>query len=282
MGFNLKSIAKNFNAVQPNKSTSTEKEVCFNSTEAKFTISAELGKIMGLRSGDYVQFHNNSFELDRLIIERAEPIVDFCTEKGLDIDSDEARKAIYEEGLVWLVSKAQPVYDKFGKPLMVSVRMSDKEKMEYIAENGAEVVSDPTMLEILLNRAQSAGVTVEVELDEEGNEVYTEQGINTLISFIELGDVEFPTQVKFPGGKLASSSKTITSGCNLSASDNAVWTQVKSNLTEKEALSVNRIFKYADRIENIEWFNGFENVTLKGYVIEFLEDRPVTRIGQKA
>lgn len=226
------------------------------STKGKFTITAPVSKALGLASGDYVMFFNNFGPIEAAIAERNEDIVAFCDENGLDIESVAAHDAIIKEFGAWAIAKGVQRLDKKGMPVMVSDRWTKSDKKEYLAANFEELIA-PKKAEIL------EAMGVEDATDEE---------------LIDAAVDSFnPMTEDYSGAKASNISGQNGIGVQLSFTDSAIWGSLKKDCDDPT--KINRNYKVClDECEVIKYNNGYQDVDVKTYPIEFTEDTtPIVR-----
>lgn len=252
-----KKVSFGFNAVVAGQKTNgnNEPQLIANSTKGKFTLTAAVSRAMGIAVGEYVQFVNNIAEIEAAIVAGNDDIKAIAEELGVDISTREGQIAVVEACTQWGIVKGQPIVDKFGKPVMVSARLTEDEKRAFIADNAEAILAANRDALIERNGGQDA--------DDE-----------TLLGLIGLDEVEYPKVPGFNGAKTASTSNATGVGLQLGFTDSNVWCSLKSDLGD-EATKKNRIYNVLLDEAVKTFVDGKERVI---YPIEFKEDAdPITR-----
>ena len=224
-----------------------------NSTAGKFTITPPVSKILGVASGDYVQFFNNISSIEAAIADRNEDLVTWCADNGLDIESYEGQKAIVKEFGAWYVAKGVELFDAKGAPKMVSERVSKESKLEYLKENAAAIVE--ANRDALLER-----LGVEDATDEE------------LIASLTIEDVASPLVPEFSGSKASNVSGMVGVGVQVTFTDSSIWNTLKEDLGDDKT-NINRVFDVLlEEPEMLEFHNGKETIEVRALPFAFKED----------
>ena len=253
-----------FSAVQNGMKSSVvaaEPRLIANSTSGKLVITSPVSKALNLAPGEYLAFVNNIPALEKAVIERIPDVVAFAEENGIDINTAEGQNEIIEKCTVWAIYKGIAKKDKTGNSVLVSDRWSKDDKAAYIDGHKEELVEK--LHDVLVER-------------NDGNDA----DVDTLAEFIDVEDIETPKVPEFIGAKTATTSNATGVGCQLNVTDTAIWNQLKSDMKDKTA--ENRVFevKLKDAIKTTI-NNGYENVDVTAYPIEFLADEPKIVRGDK-
>ena len=260
MAMNLgNKVSFGFSAVVAGQKTSgnNEPQLIANSTKGKFTVTSPVTRAMGVAVGEYIQFVNNISQIEAAINEGGDDVKDIAAQLGVDYTTREGALAIIDACTQWGIVKGQAMLDKVGNPIMVSARLTEDEKRAFIAKNAEAILS--------ANR--------EALIERNGGEDADDE---TLLSLIELEEVEYPKVPGFTGSKTASTSNATGVGLQLGFTDSNVWNALKKDLGE-DAVKKNRIFKVLleDAIKTV--VDGKE---LMIYPIEFQEDADPIRVGK--
>ena len=262
MAMNLgNKVSFGFSAVVAGQKTSgnNEPQLIVNSTKVKFTVTAPVTRTMGIAVGEYIQFINNINQIENAINDGTDDIKAIAQELGVDYTTREGALAIIDACTQWAIVKGQPMLDKVGNPIMVSARLTEKDKRAYIAAHAEEALA--AMRDTLIERV--------------GNPEASDDELIAAIDF-ENDDI-FPKVPGFTGSKTASTSNATGVGLQLGFTDSNVWNALKKDLGD-EATKKNRIFNVLldDAVKTV--VDGKE---LMIYPIEFKEDADPIRVGSK-
>lgn len=250
-------------AGQKSATVNAAPQLLVNTTEGKFTITSPVSKALGIAVGENVMFLNNIAGVENAIAQRVEGVVEFATEKGLDLDTREGQEEVLKAFTEWYIAKGEATYDAKGNPILAAQRFTEAEKKEFIAKN-AQAIIDANR-DALLERVGNPDAT-----DEE------------LIAAITVDDVESPKYHVYSGSKTSTTSKATGVGCQLGFTDTAIWKSLKADLGDEDT-SVNRVFSVdLDGGQVVPYFNGQKNVDVTIYPITFVEDAAPVRRGEKA
>ena len=226
MGMNLgNKVSFGFSAVVAGQKTSgnNEPQLIVNSTKGKFTVTSPVTRAMGIAVGEYIQFVNNIDQIERAIQDGNDDIKAIADELGVDLTTREGQVAVVEACTQWALVKGQAMLDKVGNPIMVSARLTEKEKRAYIAAHAEQALD--AMRDTLIERVGNPDAS-----DEE------------LLAAIELDEIEYPKVPGFTGSKTASTSNATGVGLQLGFTDSNVWGALKKDLGD-DADKKNRIYK---------------------------------------
>ena len=255
-----KKVSFGFNAVVAGQKTSgnNEPQLIANSTKGKFTVTSPVTRAMGIAVGEYIQFVNNIDQIERAIQEGNDDIKAIAEELGVDLSTREGQVAVVEACTQWAIVKGQPMLDKVGNPIMVSARLTEKDKRAYIAAHAEEALA--AMRDILIERVGNPDAS-----DEE------------LIAAIDLEEVEYPKVPGFTGSKTATTSNATGVGLQLGFTDSNVWGALKKDLGDNVEKK-NRIYKVL-LDEAVKTTVDGKELTI--YPIEFDKDEdPIVRVGK--
>ena len=255
-----KKVSFGFNAVVAGQKTSgnNEPQLIANSTKGKFTVTSPVTRAMGIAVGEYIQFVNNIDQIERAIQEGNDDIKAIAEELGVDLSTREGQVAVVEACTQWAIVKGQPMLDKVGNPIMVSARLTEKDKRAYIAAHAEEALA--AMRDTLIERVGNPDAS-----DEE------------LIAAIDLEEVEYPKVPGFTGSKTATTSNATGVGLQLGFTDSNVWGALKKDLGDN-AEKKNRIYKVL-LDEAVKTTVDGKELTI--YPIEFDKDEdPIVRVGK--
>ena len=254
-----KKVSFGFNAVVAGQKTSgnNEPQLIANSTKGKFTVTSPVTRAMGIAVGEYIQFVNNIDQIERAIQDGNDDIKAIAEELGVDLSTREGQVAVVEACTQWAIVKGQPMLDKVGNPIMVSARLTEKDKRAYIAAHAEEALA--AMRDTLIERVGNPDAS-----DEE------------LIAAIDLEEVEYPKVPGFTGSKTATTSNATGVGLQLGFTDSNVWGALKKDLGDN-AEKKNRIYKVL-LDEAVKTTVDGKELTI--YPIEFQEDTDPIRVGK--
>ena len=255
-----KKVSFGFNAVVAGQKTSgnNEPQLIANSTKGKFTVTSPVTRAMGIAVGEYIQFVNNIDQIERAIQEGNDDIKAIAEELGVDLTTREGQVAVVEACTQWAIVKGQAMLDKVGNPIMVSARLTEKDKRAYIAAHATEALA--AMRDVLVERVGNPEAS-----DEE------------LLAAIELDEIEYPKVPGFTGSKTASTSNATGVGLQLGFTDSNVWGALKKDLGD-DAEKKNRIYKVLLEDAVKTTVDGKE---LTIYPIEFEKDEdPIVRVNK--
>lgn len=255
-----KKVSFGFNAVVAGQKTSgnNEPQLIANSTKGKFTVTSPVTRAMGIAVGEYIQFVNNIDQIERAIQEGNDDVKAIANELGVDLSTREGQVAVVEACTQWAIVKGQPMLDKVGNPIMVSARLTEKDKRAYIAAHAEEALA--AMRDTLIERVGNPDAS-----DEE------------LIAAIDLEEVEYPKVPGFTGSKTATTSNATGVGLQLGFTDSNVWGALKKDLGDN-AEKKNRIYKVL-LDEAVKTTVDGKELTI--YPIEFDKDEdPIVRVGK--
>jgi len=262
MGMNLGTkVSFGFNAIVAGQKNNgnNEPQLIVNSTKGKFTVTAPVTRAMGVAVGEYIQFVNNTQQIENAINEGTDDIKAIAEQLGVDYQTREGALAIVEACTQWAIVKGQAMLDKVGNPILVSARLTKEEKIAFIEKNKAEILNAGR--EELASRVGNPDAS-----DDE------------LIAAIDLEkDDIFPKVPGFTGSKTASTSNATGVGLQLGFTDSNVWNELKKDLGE-EATKKNRIYKVL-LDESVKTVVDGKELTI--YPIEFQEDADPIRVGSK-
>ena len=255
-----KKVSFGFNAVVAGQKTSgnNEPQLIANSTKGKFTVTSPVTRAMGVAVGEYIQFVNNIDQIERAIQDGNDDIKAIAEELGVDLTTREGQVAVVDACTQWAIVKGQAMLDKVGNPIMVSARLTEKDKRAYIAAHAEEALA--AMRDTLIERVGNPEAS-----DEE------------LLAAIELDEIEYPKVPGFTGSKTASTSNATGVGLQLGFTDSNVWGALKKDLGD-DAEKKNRIYKVLLE-EAVKTTVDGKEITI--YPIEFDKDEdPIVRVAK--
>lgn len=252
------------NAVQAGQKSSTvnaEPRLIANSTPGKFQVTSAVSRALGISVGENIEFFNNIPGLEALANTPTADVVAFCEENGIDINTAEGKREFVSVCTQWYIAKGHQQFEANGNPMMTTVRCTKEDKLEAIKLNGAEMIQDEDFRAMLIERV--------------GDENASDED---LIAAITADDVESPKTESFTGSKTATTGTATGVGCPLNFTDTSIWNAMKADLGENKEKK-NRIFNVLlDKPEVVTVNNGFENIEVTTYPVEFVEDTdPIVR-----
>ena len=252
-------------AVQAGQKSSTvnaEPRLIANSTPGKFQVTGVVSRALGIAVGENIEFFNNIDGLEKLVNAPTQDVRDFCAEQGIDIDSAEGKREFVAACTQWFIAKGHQEFTSAGKPVMSTIRCTKEDKLEAIAQNGADMIKDEAFRAVLIERV--------------GDENASDED---LINAITVEDIDSPEVESYTGSKTATAGSATGVGLTLNFTDTSIWTAMKADLEEKD--TVNRVFKVLlDQPVETPVNDGFKNITVITYPVEYLEDVEPKRIGK--
>lgn len=249
------------------RAVSEEPELVVVSTPGSFRMTGQVSKALGIAHGEYVMFINNCANIDNAIINKVPEVVAFCEEQGLDIESPEAAMAVHAEFDIWALAKGITELDKNGNPCTTRVRMTKNDKIKYV---------NTYFQETLEGALSSSNEELKAALGREG--ITEDEQKELLVNCIQGDEV-----VKVKGSKCANTAALSGIGVTLNFTDSNVWKQLKSNMTDEEATSKNRVYTVdIDNLQEAVVNNGHKDIVVKiAMLTEYKDEEPI-RIGKKA
>lgn len=247
-------------AGQKKSSVMAEPMLTAQSTQGKFIITPIVSKTLNIANGEYIMFLNNIQGVEAAIQSRSEELLTLAAENNIDIETAEGQEQIMKMVSQWFIAKGVPQYDAKGEPIMVSERYTKADKEKYLDVHKAEIVA--------ANHDELVGIFGELSDDE-------------LADKLTIDMVEVPKYHKCSGCKTASTSTTNGTGLQLNFSDSAVWSSLKADIAEPT--TKNRVFDVKlDEGTVIDYFDGYKNVNVTVYPIEFSKDTEVIARNKKS
>jgi hypothetical protein len=252
-----------------------EPRLVANSTNGKFSMTAAVSKALQIAVGDYVMFMNDSAEVELAILKGNEQVLQAAQERGYDVNTLEGRKLAVTAFTTWYIAKGFAKFTDKGKPIMANIRYTEKEKLESAISKIDDMLSNTEIYQALAEVMQKEDFTSE-ELVEVLNSTEDNEFVNDVKARV-IDFVQVPQYHLHEGAKTATTGNATGIGCKLNFSDTSNWTLMKSDLENKEAK--NRNYKVLlDSMQTIEVNNGYEDVAIDIYPIEFVEDTdPIAR-----
>lgn len=252
------------NAVQAGQKSSTvnaEPRLIANSTPGKFQITSAVSKALGISVGENVEFFNNINGLEKLANNPTQDVRAFCEDNNINIDTVEGKREFVEACTEWFIAKGHQEFTSAGKPIMATIRCTKEDKLEAIAQNGADMIKDEAFRAVLIERVGDENAS-----DEE------------LIAAISVDDIESPKTESYTGSKTATTGTATGVGCPLNFTDTSIWNAMKADLGDAKDKK-NRVYNVLlDQPMEVSVNNGFENITVTTYPVEFVEDvDPIVR-----
>lgn len=236
---NLKFGLDSLNVVANGVKTSsvvTEPQLTILTTKGGFNINSTATRAIGLEAGDSIIFLNNIDKVEAAIAARTEDIMNIASENELDLDNPDHVDSIKDALTMWFVAKGYALKTKTGNPIMVTPRLSEKDKKELF---------DNQVDEIVANNREDLIEKFELSFDASDNEIKSHLSIN---------DVELPKVQSYAGAKLYGNIQGV--GVKLNFSDSSIWEQLKADMEDKTAMK---------RIYNINIANKFTTKFNNGY-----------------
>lgn len=246
------------NAVQAGQKSSTvnaEPRLVANSTPGKFQITSVVSKALGISVGENIEFFNNIISLEKLANNPTQDVRAYCDESGINIDTVEGKREFVSSCTQWFIGKGHQEFTSNGKPMMTAIRCTKEDKLEAIAQNGAEMIKDEAFRAVLIERVGDENAS-----DEE------------LINAISVDDIESPKTESYSGSKTATTGNATGIGCPLNFTDTNIWNAMKADLGGDKDKK-NRIYNVLlNEPVEVTVNNGFEDINITVYPVEFVED----------
>lgn len=261
----LKAMGFGFSAVNAGqRSAIVEPQFICVSTEGNFRLTPPVSKALGIGHGDYVMFLNNVDAIDYAISTKADEVVKFCEEQGLEVNSPEAAIALHKEFDMWAIAKGIVEYDTKGNQKTTTERLTKNDKIKFVSQNFEDMLA--TAMEQADDETKDA-------LSREG--VTKEEQIDILAAFVT--PRELP---KYKGAKAANPAGLTGAGTSLTFTDSNVWKQLKADMGDN-ATKFNRVFDVdLENLQDIELSDGYKTVTVKALVLGDYTDKEPARIGK--
>lgn len=264
----MKKIGFSLNSVQAGQKSATvnaEPRLICNSTTGKFTVTAPVTKALGIAVGENLMFTNNAAQAEALVANPNEDCLAWAAENGIDLNTAEGQKALYDELFVWAIAKGVPQFDSKGNAIKAKERYTKEDKQKFIDANADAILAENR--EALIER--NGGVDADDD---------------TLKALITVEDVPSPEYHAHTGSKTATTGNSTGIGCQLNLTDTSIWHQLKKDIPADERDGVNRVF--AVDLENPIEANvddgTRDGVVVKAYLLEFLSDeKPMVRGGKE-
>lgn len=222
-----------------------------NTTTGKFSLTPAVSKALCIVVGENVMFLNNINRVEQAVQERNEDIIAYAEENGIDLNTREGEDKVIEAFTQWFIAKGVPQYNSKGEPIMSRERFTKEDKAKYLENHALEIVE--------ANR--------EALIERFGNLTDEELASNLTVDMVESPKVQAVS-----GSKTSTTASTTGIGCSLYFTDTAIWNALKVNLGES-ATEINRVYDVllSDAVKT-DYYNGYKNVEITAYPIEFKED----------
>lgn len=224
-----------------------EPELVVTTTAGGFRITPPVSKALLLKSGDNIMFINNIDNITDAINKRNPELIQFCDEKGLDIESPEAAAAIHAEFDMWAIAKGIQEFDSKGVAKTVRERLTEDDRKRYVDANYEAMVE-----------------SVMESSNEELKEAVSREGITREeVIAILAPSVQGAIVNKFKGSKVANPSGMTGIGTSLTFSDSNVWNMMKAEMGE-DAKKKNKVYSVdIDNLVDAKIDDGHKNVIVK-------------------
>lgn len=247
-------------AGQKNAVVNAAPQLIVNSTAGKFTITSPVSKAMNIAAGENIMFLNNISGVENAIQSRVDEIVAYANENGIDLNTREGEDTILKAFTQWFIAKGVPQYTKTGAPVMANERLTKAEKEKYLDANRMTIVE--------ANREALV-------------EVFGDMSDEELAEKLTIDIIESPKYHACSGSKTAANGNNTGVGLQLGFTDSAIWNTLKADLGD-EASKKNRIYNVllSDAVDT-QYFDGFKNVNITIFPIEYSNDTDVIVRGVK-
>lgn len=213
-------------------------------TNGGFRISRGVSKILGIQHGEYIQFVQNIDQVENAIKTKADAYVAWCSENGLDADSEDAAKAFHKEFDMWGLVKGYALYNDKGTAQTCTERLTKADREAYAAKNYDD----------LLAQAMEQGT------DELKDAIAAADGNKEEIIKILATVVRGEEKQKYSGSKVANTSEMLGAGVVLNFTDTNVWTLLKSGMGEDASKKARKFPINLDEVTNITLWNGYQEI----------------------
>lgn len=228
------------------------------STKGGFTVTAPVSKRLGIAPGENIMFINNLTALENAIATKADALVEYCTENNIDIDSYEGQQTLIKTFGQWYIAKGYAKKDKTGNALKSTIRVTLKDKADYLAENMDKFVADNREALIAKHNLDNSATDDDIK------------------AVVVPEDVASPVVDAYEGCKTATTSSTTGVGCKLNFTDSSTWEQLKGDLSDEVKEKTKRVFSVdVNDVDTIQVNNGYETVDVTVYPITFVSDEEV-------
>ena len=260
----MKSMMFGFAAVNAGqRNVSVEPQVIATSTEGGFRLTAPATRALGIAAGENVMFISNIDAIDAAIATRADEVVAFCEEQGLELGTPEALIAIHKNYDMWAVAKGIEEFDSKGNHKDAQERLTKKDKVKFVTAHFDEMYDAAMESD---NQEAIDALTREDITREEQVEILTQFVVGKSI-------------VKVKGSKTANAAGLTGTGLTLNFTDSNVWKQLKADLKD-EADKVNRVYELdLENVQDVVISNGYEDVTVKALILGDYTDKAPARSG---
>lgn len=247
-----------FNAVRATRSNGALPQLVVTTTRGGFRMTSALTRVMGIKPGEHVMFLNNLAQIDAAIAAKADELVAFCEEKGIEFGSPQAAIAIHNEFDAWALAKGIVEYAPNGTVKTAPARLSKAAKEQLV------VADYEAALEAAL--ASDNKELVDALSDPEMSK---DSKVELLARFMTAPEVE-----KFTGSRVASPSNMTGVGLSLIFSDSNSWMQLKADLSDEELSKVARVFRVdIDKVQKVTIHNGYEEVDVDMFPLGKFTDK---------
>lgn len=262
---NVKAMGFGFGVVNAGqRNVTVEPQFIAVSTEGNFRITPPVSKVLGIGHGDYIMFLNNVDNIDAAIAAKADVVVKFCEENGLELGTPEAAIAIHKEFDMWAIAKGIIEFDTKGNAKTTTERLTKNDKIKYVSQHFEEM---------LAAAAEQADEETKEALTRDG--ITKEEQIDILTAFVVARELP-----KYKGSKVANPAGLTGAGTSLTFTDSNVWKQLKADMGA-EATALNRVFDVdVEELQDVELSDGYKTVTVKALVLGDYVDKEPARIGK--
>lgn len=263
---NQKGMMFGFSAVNAGqRNVNLEPQVIAVSTEGNFRITPPVSRILGIAHGEYVMFLSNIDKLDEAITNKAQEVIAFCEENGLELGSPEAAIALHKEFDMWAIAKGVMEFDIKGNAKTTTERLTKNDKVKFVSQNF------DSMLEQAMEQA-----------DEETKDALSRDGITKEEQIDILSTFVKPRELpKYRGSKAANPAGLTGAGVSLTFTDSNVWKQLKADMGD-EATKLNRVFDVdIENLQEVAMSDGYKEVSIKALVLGDYTDKEPSRVGGK-
>lgn len=262
---NVKAMGFGFGVVNAGqRNVTVEPQFIAVSTEGNFRITPPVSKVLGIGHGDYIMFLNNVDNIDAAIAAKADVVVKFCEENGLELGTPEAAIAIHKEFDMWAIAKGIIEFDTKGNAKTTTERLTKNDKIKYVSQHFEEM---------LAAAAEQADEETKEALTRDG--ITKEEQIDILTAFVVARELP-----KYKGSKVANPAGLTGAGTSLTFTDSNVWKQLKADMGD-DATALNRVFDVdVEELQDVELSDGYKTVTVKALVLGDYVDKEPARIGK--
>lgn len=250
-------------------SANNEPKLYANSSNGQFKVTGLVTKALGVKVGDNIMFLNNIDAVERAIQDKNPEVVAYAEENGFDLNDRASVLDLVKVFTQWYIAAGVILRKRNGEAQEAAIRVTKEDKEKWIAAHGAEYF------------AEMSDEDKQAFVEAKGGECDIDD-IDGLVALLTAEDIESPKTEAKSGSKTASTSSATGVGVMVNFTDSNIWNTLKADLGDDKGKFV-RVFDVD--IENPEkaiFNDGFQDVEVLAYPINFAEDKePIRRGGNE-